>query len=55
MLYELKPLDCPVVQAERSPMLLSDGWLQMMRCVHEVARSKISNIAEWHVLMWSVG
>lgn len=52
--YELKTLDCPVVRADGSPALLSDGQPQMMRCVREVARSEVGDSVEWHMISWNL-
>jgi len=44
-----------VVRADGSAVLLSDGKLQMMRCVREFDRSEVGGTIEWHLLTWSIG
>jgi len=53
--YELKTLDCPVVNSDGSPRLRSDGQPVLMRCVREIACRSVGNRVEWIVFSWNIG
>ena len=53
--YDLKTLDCPVINPDGSLRLRSDGQPETMRCVREVARHTIGDRVEWVMFSWNIG
>lgn len=53
--YEIKTLARPVVLADGSPVLRSDGQPQWMRYVREVAHREVNGAVEWTLISWDVG
>ena len=53
--YEIKTVDCPVVESDGSPVLDADGKPQVMRCVREIARSEAGGTEHWHMITWNLG
>lgn len=54
MPYEIKTLDCPVVSADGTAILTSDGHPQKMRCVREVACRTVGTPIDWLLISWYI-